>query len=170
MRWHVRILGLLGVVGLPFLLLRHRGQAQGRWQPASQVLPFNRQQQILKENLQPGFPVDVGQMQVLQVGPLDLIDTRIANPAKTPNPNPLCGAERCLFLGYVNQHRVLNLYLNPNLPPKVALIQPVTEQREGLPCLLINQLEQQKIRFSKLCFTGTTYETVETQILPEVYE
>ena len=52
----------------------------------------------------------------------------------------------------------------------MTLLQPVTEIREGLPCLLINQLEQQKIQSSKLCFTGTTYETVETQILPEVYE
>jgi hypothetical protein len=170
MRWHVRILGLLGVVGLPALLLLHRGQAQGRWQPASQVLPLNRQQQIFKENLQPGIQVDVGQMQVLQVGPLDLIDTRIANPAKGPAVNPLCGAQSCLFLGYTQQQRVLNIYLNPNLPPKVTLIQPVTEVREGLPCLLINQLEQQKIQASKLCFTGTTYETVETQTLPEVYE
>jgi hypothetical protein len=170
MKWHFRIMGLLGMVGLPGLLLLHRGQAQGRWQPASQVLPTELQQQILKENLQPGTQVDIGQMQVLRVGPLDLIDTRITNPSKGPTANPLCGAESCLFLGYVNQHRVLNLYLNPNLPPKVALIQPVTETREGLPCLLINQLEQQKIHTSKLCFNGTTYETVETQILPEVYE
>jgi hypothetical protein len=170
MRWHFRILGLLGMVGLPGLLLLHRGQAQGRWQSASQVLPLNRQQQILKENLQPGTQVDVGQMQVLQVGPLDLIDTRLPNPTKGPAANPLCGAQSCLFLGYTQQQRVLNLYLNPNLPPKVTLIQPLTETREGLPCLLINQLEQQKIHTSKLCFNGTTYETVETQILPEVHE
>jgi hypothetical protein len=170
MRWHFRILGLLGMVGLPGLLLLHRGQAQERWRTASQVLPTDLQQQILKENLQPGTQVDVGQMPVLQVGPLDLIDTRIPNPAKGPAANPLCGAQSCLFLGYTQQQRVLNLYLNPNLPPNLTLIQPLTETREGLPCLLINQLEQQKIHVSKLCFTGTTYETVETQILPEVYE
>jgi hypothetical protein len=170
MRWHFRILALFGMVGLPAIFILHRGQAQGNWQPANQVLSIDFQQQILKENLQPGTSIDIGQMNVLTVGRLQLIDTRIASPTKAANVNPLCGAESCLFLGYSNQQRVLNIYLNPNLPPKVTLIQPIDEQRESLPCLLIKQLEQQKIHASKLCFNGTTYETVETQILPEVYE
>jgi hypothetical protein len=167
---HFRILALFGMVGLPVIFMLHRGQAQGNWRSANQVLSIDFQQQILKENLQSGIPIDIGQMKVLTVGRLQLIDTRIANPAKATNPNPLCGAESCLFLGYGNRRRVLNIYLNPNLPPKVTLIQPIGEQRENLPCLLINQLEQQKIHTSKLCFNGTAYETVETQILPEVYE
>jgi hypothetical protein len=170
MGWHFRILALFGVVGLSAIFMLHRGQAQGNWRSANQVLANNLQQQILKENLQPGTSIDIGQMKVLTVGRLQLIDTRISNPAKTANTNPLCGAESCLFLGYSNHQRVLNIYLNPNLPPKVTLIQPIGEQRENLPCLLINQLEQQKIHTSKLCFNGTAYETVETQILPEVYE
>jgi hypothetical protein len=170
MGWHFRILALFGMVGLPAIFMLHRGQAQGNWRPANQVLSIDFQQQILKENLQPGTSIEIGQMKVLTVGRLQLIDTRIANPAKTVNTNPLCGAESCLFLGYSNHQRVLNIYLNPNLPPKVRLIQPIGETHEGLPCLLINQLEQQKIHASKLCFNGTAYETVETQILPEVYE
>jgi hypothetical protein len=170
MGWHFRILALFGVVGLPAIFMLHRGQAQGNWQPASQVLSIDFQQQILKENLQPGTAIDIGQMKVLTVGRLRLIDTRIVNSTKVSNTNPLCGAESCLFLGYSNRQRVLNIYLNPNLPPKMTLIQPIGETHEGLPCLLINQLEQQKIHASRLCFNGTTYETVETQILPEVYE
>jgi hypothetical protein len=170
MGWHFRILALFGMVGLPAIFMLHRGQAQGNWQLASQVLSIDFQQQILKENLQPETTIEMGQMKVLTVGRLQLIDTRITNPAKTANGNPLCGTESCLFLGYSNRQRVLNIYLNPNLPPKVTLIQPIGEQRENLPCLLINQLEQQKIHTAKLCFNGTAYETVETQILPEVYE
>jgi hypothetical protein len=170
MGWHFRILALFGVVGLPAIFMLHRGQAQGNWQLANQVLSIDFQQQILKENLQPGTSIEIGQMKVLTVGRLQLIDTRIANPTKAANVNPLCGAESCLFLGYSDHQRILNIYLNPNLPPKVVLIQSIAELREGLPCLLINQLEQQKIRTAKLCFNGTTYETVETQILPEVYE
>jgi hypothetical protein len=170
MEWHFRILALFGVVGLSAIFMLHRGQAQGNWQPASQVLSIDFQQQILKENLKPGTAIDIDQMKVLTVGRLQLIDTRIANPAKIATVNPLCGAESCLFLGYSNHQRVLNIYINPNLPPKVVLIQPIGEQRENLPCLLINQLEQQKIHTAKLCFNGTAYETVETQILPEVYE
>jgi hypothetical protein len=170
MRWHFQILALVSMVGLPAILMLHRGQAQGNWQPASQVLSIDFQQQILRENLQPGTPIDIGQMKVLTVGRLRLIDTRIGHPTKAAAANPLCGAESCLFLGYRNYQRVLNIYLNPNLPPKISLIQPIDEQRENLPCLLINQLEQQKIHTAKLCFNGTAYETVETQILPEVYE
>jgi hypothetical protein len=170
MGWHFRILALFGVVGLPAIFMLHRGQAQGNWQPASQVLSIDLQQQILKENLQPGTTIAIGQMKVLTLGRLQLIDTRIANPTKAANINPLCGAESCLFLGYRNRQRVLNIYLNPNLPPKVPLIRPTDEIGEGLPCLLINQLEQQKIHASKFCFNGTAYEIVETQILPEVYE
>jgi hypothetical protein len=166
---HFRILALFGMVGLPAIFMLYRGQSQGNWQPANQVLSIDIQQ-ILKENLQPGTAIDIGQMKVLTVGRLRLIDTRIVNPTKVSNTNPLCGVESCLFLGYSNHQHVLNIYLNPNLPPKVVLIQPIEEQRENLPCLLINQLEQQKIHASKLCFNGTTYETVETQILPEVYE
>jgi hypothetical protein len=170
MRWHFRILALFGMVGLPAVFMLHRGQAQSNWRPASQMLSIDFQQQILKENLQPGTSIEIGQMKVLTAGRLQLIDTHIVNPAKTTNTNPLCGAESCLFLGYSNRKRVLNIYLNPNLPPKVTLIQLIDEQQETLPCLLINQLQQQKIHTAKLCFNGTIYETVETQILPEVYE
>jgi hypothetical protein len=170
MGWQFRILALFSMVGLPAIFMLHRSQAQGNWQLANQVLSIDFQQQILKENLQPGTSIDIGQMKVLTVGQLQLIDTHIANPTKGSDANPLCGAESCLFLGYNNHQRILNIYLNPNLPPKVTLIQPIGEQRENLPCLLINQLEQQKIHTAKLCFNGTAYETVETQILPEVYE
>jgi hypothetical protein len=170
MRWHFRILTVVSMIGLPVVFMLHRGQAQGNWRPANQVLSIDFQQQIVKENMKPGTSIEIGQMKVLTVGRLQLVDTRIMNPAKTANLNPLCGAESCLFMGYSNHQRVLNIYLNPNLPPKVTLIQSIGEQRKNLPCLLINQLEQQKIHTAKLCFNGTAYETVETQILPEVYE
>jgi hypothetical protein len=49
MGWHFRILALFGVVGLPAIFMLHRGQAQGNWRPANQVLANDLQQQILKE-------------------------------------------------------------------------------------------------------------------------
>jgi hypothetical protein len=167
---YFRVLGLLGTMGLPAFFILHRGEQKG-WRRANQVLSTELQQQILKENLQPGTQIDVGQMKVLAVKQasqtLYLVDMRVT----TKEPNPLCGAENCLFLGYLpSRQRVLHLYLNPKLPPKVTLIQPIPEAREHLPCLLINQLEQRKIHVSKLCFNGTVYETIDTQILPEVYE
>jgi hypothetical protein len=172
MGWHFRILALLGTVSVPaVVLLQHRPERQG-WRSLDQVLAIDFQQQILKDNLQPGTQINLGQMKVLKVSQLYLIDTRTTNPAKDQAPNPLCGAERCLFLGYsaTTRQRVLNLYLNPNLPPKVTLIQPIAKDQTPLPCLRINQLEHQKIRTAQLCFNGTTYETIEVQLLPEVYE
>jgi hypothetical protein len=171
MKCQLRILILSSIILIPGVFLLYRGQAQTQWQLVAEALPIDFQQQILKENIQPNTKVDIGQMQVLQIGQLYLIDTRLRQTAKELQPNPLCGAENCLFLGYnLKRQRVLSIYLNPKLPPKVPLIQPIDESREGLPCLRINQLEQHKLRTAKLCFTGTTYETIETQLLPEVYE
>jgi hypothetical protein len=171
MKWQFRVVILSSVILIPGLFLLYQGQAQTRWQLVGEVLSIDFQQQILKENIQPNTKIDVGQMQMLRAGQLYLIDTRIRQTVKESQPNLLCGAENCLFLGYnFKRQRVLNIYLNPKLPPKVPLIQPISELRESLPCLRINQLEQHKIRTTKLCFTGTTYETVETQLLPEVYE
>jgi hypothetical protein len=171
MKWQFRVVVLSSIILIPGLFLLYRGQAQTRWQLVAEVLSIDFQQQILKENIQPNTNVNVGQMQVLRAGQLYLIDTRLRQASKESQIHPLCGAENCLFLGYnLKRQRVLNVYLNPKLPPKVLLLQPIDESREGLPCLRINQLEQHKIRTSKLCFTGTTYETLETQLLPEVYE
>jgi hypothetical protein len=170
MKWQFRVLILSSFILIPGAFLLYRGQAQTRWQLVAEVLPIDFQQQILKENVQPSTQIDIDQMQLLKVESLYLIDTRMKTKAKD-SQNPLCGDENCLFLGYTTQRRrVLNIYLNPHLPPKMPLIQSLDESREGLPCLRINQLEQHKIRKSKLCFTGNTYETVETQLLPEVYE
>jgi hypothetical protein len=171
MKWQFRVVILSSVILIPGLFLLYQGQAQTRWQLVGEVLSIDFQQQILKENIQPNTQIDVGQMQVLRAEQLYLIDTRLRQTAKEPKPNLLCGAENCLFLGYnLKRQRVLNIYLNPKLPPKVPLIQPIDERQDGFPCLLINQLEQRKIRKSKLCFTGNSYETIETQLLPEVYE
>jgi hypothetical protein len=171
MKWQFRVLILSSFILIPGVFLLYRGQAQTRWQLVAEALPIDFQQQILQENIQPNTQANIGQMQVLLAGQLYLIDTRLRKTAKASQPHPLCGAENCLFLGYnLKRQRVLSVYLNPKLPPKVSLIQPLDEHRENLPCLRINQLEQHKIRTSKLCFTGNAYETVETQLLPEVYE
>ncbi len=164
----------LGIVGASAFFILNRSPAQSdEWQRGYQVLPPELQQQIRRENLQPGTPFSTELMRVFTVHkarqPLYLIDTRTA-PPEDSDENSLCGVQNCLFLGYSDNRRVLNIYLNPHLPKNIKLIQPIDEQRENLPCLIINQLEQQKIHASKLCFNGTAYETVETQILPEVYE
>ena len=151
------------------------------WQLANQVAPTGLMAQVGRENLQPGAAIDLGRMKVWklqqsqQPQPLYLIDTRIMNEAAQPNANPLCGALGCAFLGYLPTHgnqyqRVLNLYLNPLLPPDVPLLQPMPKLQSGLPCLLVHQLEHQQLRLFKLCWNGRIYEVVDSSLLPKVYE
>ena len=152
-------------------------QATNRgWQLAYQVAPPELLAQVVTDHMQPGIKVDSKQMkawkiqQPEQVQPLYLLDTRVNAP-----PNPLCGSAGCLFVAYTAtaKHQfqsVFSHYLNPLLPKNIPLIQPTATLWGGLPCLTINQLEASKIRTYKLCFSGQTYETLETQLLPQTYE
>jgi hypothetical protein len=152
-------------------------QAMNRgWQPAYQVAPSALLAQVVKDHIQPGLKVDSNQMkawkiqQPEQAQPLYLLDTRVS-----ATQNPLCGTAGCLFTAYIatTKHHfqpVFSHYLNPLLPKNMPLIQPTATLWGGLPCLIINQLEAPKVRTYKLCFTGQTYETLETQLLPQTYE
>jgi hypothetical protein len=155
-------------------------RAQPDWKPASQSAPPGLLEQVVQENIQPGISIDAQNMKIWTIHPsqakqaLYLIDPRVAK-AEDSSDNPLCGAAGCVFLAYVQvsgnlYQRVLNTYLNPLLPPEVPLIKPGPELQSGLPCLQVNQLERQKIRTFKLCVNGTTYEVMESHLLPKVYE
>lgn len=153
---------------------------QSGWKPASQVAPPGLLEQIVRENIEPGIAIDARNMKLWKIQPpkakqaLYLIDTRVARGG-TSQDNPLCGAGGCVFLAYTQvsgdrYQRVLQTYLNPLLPPEVPLIKPAPELQSGLPCLLVNQLENRKIRTFKLCLNGTNYAVVESHLLPKVYE
>ncbi len=180
----IRIFSLLIVVmGLVLAIAWAipKATSQPQWQLAKDAAPVELMAQVIQENLQPGTPVDTGQMKIWRVQqvnqnvPLYLIDTRVANAAEQPQGNLLCGVQGCLFLAYIpagsgHYQRVLSLYLNPHLPPKIVLLQPTAALQAELPCLMVSQLEQPKIRTTQFCFNGSIYEIVETQLLPEVYE
>jgi hypothetical protein len=175
------ILAIAIVVAIALSLHSSNATGQSPWRLAKEGAPTGLMEQVIQENIQPGTPVEAGQMKVWtiqqphQASPLYLIDTRVANAAEHPQDNPLCGAQGCVFLAYIpaekgHYQRALSIYLNPHLPPKMTLLQPTAELKARLPCLVARQLEQQKIRVTQFCFNGSTYEIVETQRLPEVYE
>jgi hypothetical protein len=182
----IRAIGLLILaiaIVLAIALSLHSSNATGQspWRLAKEGAPAGLMAQVIQENIQPGTTVEAEQMKVWtiqqphQTIPLYLIDTRVANAVEHPQENLLCGAQGCVFLAYIpaeegHYQRILSLYLNPHLPPKMTLLQPTAELKAGLPCLVARQLEQQKIRITQFCFNGSTYEIVETQLLPEVYE
>ncbi len=180
--WWALSLGMGALAFAIALSLRSRNAAgQSQWQLAKDAAPKGLLEQVVQENIQLGTEINAGQMKLWTIHqphqnmPLYLIDTRVANAAEQPQANPLCGAQGCVFLAYIsaaNGHyqSVLKFYLNPHLPPQIPLLQPTAELKAGLPCLIANQLEQQKIRTTQFCFNGSTYEIVETQLRPEVYE
>jgi hypothetical protein len=176
----VPVFGLMSAIAL--FLPRPQDTSQPQWRLAKDAAPGGLMAQVIQDNIQPGTTLDAGQMKVWKVQqpsqdvPLYLIDSRVANAAEQPQGNPLCGAQGCLFLAYIpaekgHYQRVLNLYLNPHLPPKVTLLQPeAATLTVGLPCLVVKQLEHHKIRILHFCFNGSSYEIIDDQILPQVYE
>ncbi len=181
-RLKLRLLFLMSILltlAIVFTLNQH-AFSQDQWRFAKDIAPPGLVDQIVQENFQSSSPVEAGNMKVWKIQqpqqrePLYLIDTRVTHDSKQARANPLCGQQDCLFLGYVPKRdryqRILNLYLNPHLPPKMALWRSLSELNNGLPCLVAQQLVQEKIQAFKLCFNGQVYEITETQRLPKRYE
>lgn len=87
----------------------------------------------------------------------------------TPNT---CGKLGCLYVGYLEKgessyQRVLNLYLQPNLPPKHSLISINSDvSSSSLPCLDIKQVDKSNLQIVTYCFNGSFYQpTKSIQIL-----
>jgi hypothetical protein len=148
------------------------------WQLAESAAPKGLMVQVAAENLNPGFEIQLGQMKVLkllksgQPEPLYLIYSRVAG--SSTETNPLCGALGCAFFGYVQKNNgyqsVLSLYLNPNLPPDVPLIEASDALQNDMPELIVHQLEGNQLLRLRLALNNGRYEVVETQYLPEEYE
>lgn len=151
--------------------------SQERWQLVQNSVQSDLLAQLVQENVQSGKAIDARRMKlwkVQQSPPLYLFDTRVATSENSPRKNLLCGQSNCLFVGYIRKgehyQKILNLYLDPRLPPSIPLWQMLPELRDRLPCFTVQQLVQQKIQASKLCFNHESYEIVETQYLPNSYE
>ncbi len=151
------------------------------WREASRSAPSGLMQQVVQENLSSEFKGDSGRMKIWRIQrsgqskPLFLVDSRIANEAEQPTTNPLCGASGCQFFGYIpaqnnRYQRVLAAYFNPRLPPKISLFDVTDKLQNGLPVLTVNQLEKRQIRQLIFAFKETSYELIETQLLPDIYE
>jgi hypothetical protein len=151
------------------------------WNQAAHSAPAGLMAQVVAEHLNPNLPVDPGRMKILnlqlpgQSQPLYLIDSRIANLAEHAHANPLCGASRCAFFGYIPANgegfqEVWNTYLNFNLPPEVSLFESFDELRNGFPVLKTNQMQGNWIEQSHWSFNDQEYEITKTLLTPKTYE
>ncbi|MEO1396238.1 MAG: hypothetical protein AAFV90_25355 [Cyanobacteria bacterium J06634_5] len=144
------------------------------WQPLHKVAPPGLMMQIGGEHLSSGFDNQLGQMKTMQpwqpgqTKALYLIDSRTDD--LTTENNPLCGALGCAFFGYVPAddgfQSVLNLYLDPHLPPDISLIETSDMLQNDMPELVIHQLEGNQLLRMRLALNNEQYEVVETQYLP----
>ena len=145
------------------------------WRPLSVAALPELIRQIGEEHLTSGFDdAQIGQMKSLQpwqsgqAKALYLIDSRISD-LSTGN-NPLCGALGCAFFRYIPTddgfQNVLNIYLNPHLPPDVSLIELTGQLHDGMPELFIHQLDSDQLVQMTLVLSNHQYEIVETQYLP----
>jgi hypothetical protein len=152
-----------------------------QWQNIEKQVPHELTLRIVQDNLRPEIPVDTGRMKIWKIQmskqnrPIYLVDSQITDLAEYPRANPLCGSSGCAFFIYKlseNQsfQPIWSRYLNVNLPPTVALFEPVNTLHNGLPVLRINQMEGKRIRQSNLSFNGKVYEVTQTTLLPQIYE
>ncbi|MBD2181005.1 hypothetical protein H6S82_00685 [Planktothrix sp. FACHB-1355] len=80
------------------------------------------------------------------------------------NSPDTCGKLGCLYVGYLEKgessyQRVLNLYLQPNLPPKHSLISINSDvSSSSLPCLEIKQVDKSNLQIVTYCFNGSFYQ------------
>lgn len=83
------------------------------------------------------------------------------------SPNT-CGKLGCLYVAYLEKgessyQRVLNLYLQPNLPTKHSLISISSDiSSSSLPCLEVKQVEQSNLQIVTYCFNGSFYQPTKT--------
>ena len=165
-------------IALPLFVGAYKVWSQNEntdWQPAKNIAPEGLMEQVIEENVNPGFEVQADEMQVLRVflhnqaDPLYLIDSRIADSGT--EAESLCGALGCAFFGYVQTDEgyqsVLNIYLDPSLPPDVYLIDSSNVLQNDMPELIVHQLENEQLLQMKLVLSSDRYEVVETQYLPK---
>ncbi|MEO0806040.1 MAG: hypothetical protein AAFY33_07020 [Cyanobacteria bacterium J06643_4] len=148
--------------------------ATNDWQPLANAVPLELMMQIGREHLMPDADEQLSQMEIMrlwqsgQTRTLYLIDSRTAD--LSTNENPLCGALGCAFFAYVpiegGFQSVLNLYLDPHLPPDIALIETGEMLHNDMPKLIIHQLEGNQLIQMHLVLNNEQYEVIETRYLP----
>jgi hypothetical protein len=130
------------------------------WQPATDQLTSEQITAIASENSSftaSNVPADwIAKMQIYQLE--DLLIVNFNQPGLC-SPNNV----RCTYVGYVREtqpqslKQVFSLQINPNLPPNTRLFEPAEMESNGLPCFKVNQVGNQEIIQSVLCFNGTAY-------------
>ncbi|MCG8368814.1 MAG: hypothetical protein MJA27_36460 [Pseudanabaenales cyanobacterium] len=177
----------VGAIALTILLSsitgairEHASADSANWNDAVYSAPLGLMEQVQRNNLSPDLPIDTGRMRVRKVQqsgqsePLYLIDSQIADAAKYPQANLLCGELGCAFFGYIpsdsRYEEILNTYFNPHLPPDIPLFESTETLKNGLPVLKVNQMESEQVQQLTLAFNGQAYEVIENQLFPDRYE
>lgn len=165
-----QFLPILGLIVLMAACSAATAQSDQHWTYLSQANLSGLRAQLQQKYSSDAFPIDAGRMRVLKVKspnqaqPLYLIDTRVAPERKSLNLT--CGAAGCAFKGYIQTQRtfreVLSVYLKPDLPKELPLVEAASASQNGLPCLNFNQPQKQtrQIEVVQWCYDGQRYQFV----------
>lgn len=165
-----QLLPILGLIALITACSAATAQGDQRWEYLSQANLPSLRSQLQQKYSSDAFAIDAGRMRVLKVKspnqaqPLYLIDTRVAPEHRSLNPT--CGAAGCAFEGYIQTQQiyreVLSVYLNPELPKGLRLVEPASALQNGFPCLNFNQSRKQtrQIEVVQWCYDGQRYQFV----------
>jgi hypothetical protein len=141
------------------------------WKPATSVLTPEQVRVIIAE--ESIYTIDtvpedwIEQARAHQAGNLTLINF---------DESDLCGHAGCLYVGYTQDEtsaslkQVLYLRLNPALPPGVPLFEEAEQSFNGLPCLTVHQLEQNRLLAIGFCFNGMRYQEQSSVEIPNPSE
>lgn len=88
------------------------------------------------------------------------------------NSHELCGQKLCTYVAYdvsgdqARQARqVWQKYLNPNLPPGEHLFSVTKDDATAQPCLIVNQVENDQLRYSSFCYNGIQLQASENRLM-----
>lgn len=144
------------------------------WQYAAKTAPPGLMEQVVKENVEPDFPVDAGRMKILkislpgQTAPLFIINSRVLYECPPSGcssyADPLCGTAGCQYFVYLTERklyrRVFKNYLKDMLPPELPFLRVSEQLKQGLPCLEFAEnmnLIDSAIRTRRFCYDGQNF-------------
>lgn len=146
------------------------GASVAQWKDASSIVSSDVQSKVLSENTTAS--PDLIKPLAFAV-PLQSATKLVVFNFNSPD---LCGQRSCTYVAYevsddrADQTRpVWQGRLNPNLPPGQHLFSVAKDNATNQLCLIVNQVEDNRIRQSNFCYNGRYLQAAENRLLEASY-
>lgn len=146
------------------------GASVAQWKNASSIVSSDIQSKVVSENTTAS--PDLIKPLAFAV-PLQSATKLVVFNFNSPD---LCGQRSCTYVAYeVSGDRadrarsVWQARLDPNLPPGQHLFSIAKDNATNQPCLMVNQVEDNRIRQSSFCYNGRYLQAAESRLLKANY-